>query len=244
MNLTDIPELNADPFSPFPAPHAAGDRHGGLIAQGGCLSAQRILNAYKQGVFPWFSEGDPLLWWNPVVRAVLLPEQMRCNRSFRKFLKKCDYQVTLNNNFAEVIHLCASVPRGPDNGTWITPQMCQAYIQLHQQGHAHSVEVWQNGQLIGGLYGILVGSVFAGESMFSLQPNASKLALVALIQALWPHGLRLIDCQIMNDHLESLGAQHVHREDYVSYLREDFVQIPAKILQPQKLNFSDVGIPC
>ncbi|TRW50516.1 leucyl/phenylalanyl-tRNA--protein transferase [Aliidiomarina halalkaliphila] len=244
MNLTGIPEVSKDPSAPFPAPSAAGDRHGGLIAWGGCLSTQRLVNAYRHGIFPWFSEGDPILWWNPMVRAVLFPDQIYCNRSLRKFIKKCDYRISLNQNFNEVIEQCAHAPRGPNNGTWITQEMCDAYKELHQHGSAHSVEVWHHDQLIGGLYGIQVGSVFAGESMFSIKPNASKIALLALAQDLIGHGLRLIDCQIMNDHLENLGAILVHRDDYLDYLQQDSVQIPAHIWQSRELNFLDVGNPC
>lgn len=241
-----IPILHQDPNSPFPAPHTAGDREGGLIATGGCLSSERLTQAYRQGIFPWFSPGQPILWWNPIWRAVLLPEHLHVSKSFKKFLRKRPYQITLNRAFSEVIQHCANVPRGPDNGTWITPEMIQAYLQLHQKGIAHSVEVWQDDHLIGGLYGVLTGTVFSGESMFSLKPNASKLALLCLTQA-WSHaGLRLIDCQIMNDHLASLGAIHVSRSDYLNLLtqiqhRNETIAKP--FTAPQELIYPNIGNP-
>lgn len=220
---------------------------GGLIAQGGCLSVERLQRAYRQGIFPWFSEDEPILWWQPVWRAVLFPHQIHINRSLRKFLRKKPYCVTLNHAFSQVIRQCASVPRGPGNGTWITEEMIQAYIALHHAGTAHSVEVWQGEQLVGGLYGVLSGTVFAGESMFSLQPNASKVALLALAQTWQPVGLRLIDCQIMNDHLERLGAFMVSRSEYTNFLHEiqsrKNEQIPIAYQTARELIFPDVGNP-
>lgn len=207
----------------FPKPHLALDEPDGLLAIGGDLTPARLIAAYHQGIFPWFNRDDPILWWSPTARAVLDPSQFHCNRSFKKFIKHCDYRVTLNTHFADIIESCA---RNHDD-TWITKQMIDAYCQLHQLGFAHSIEVWQNDNLIGGLYGVAQGALFCGESMFSLKTNASKIGLYAFCQHFIKHGGKLIDCQVLNDHTASLGAYDLFRESYLSKL---------KLLQQQVIN--------
>ncbi|RKS85163.1 leucyl/phenylalanyl-tRNA--protein transferase [Orbus hercynius] len=198
----------------FPKPSHALTDPNGLLAVGGDLSANRLLAAYQKGIFPWFSEDEPILWWSPDPRAVLEPEQFHANRTFRKFLNKCAYQVTLNQHFAAVIEGCATYHQD----TWITDEMIAAYIQLHQLGFAHSIEVWHNNRLIGGMYGIAQGALFCGESMFSIQTNASKVGLYAFCQHFLSNGGKLIDCQVLNEHTASLGAKDISRDDYLSRL--------------------------
>lgn len=198
----------------FPDPRDALDDPNGLLAVGGDLSAERLLLAYQQGIFPWFGDDEPILWWSPDPRAVLEPTHFHVSRSFKKFLNKCDYQVTIDTDFIGVIQACAT----NHEETWITEQMIDAYIQLHQLGFAHSIEVWQNNRLIGGLYGVAQGALFCGESMFSLQTNASKVGLYAFCRHFLTYGGQLIDCQVLNDHTQSLGAIEIPREDYVSRL--------------------------
>lgn len=201
--------------SAFPSPEQALKEPNGLLAIGGSLSIARLLSAYHQGIFPWFSPGDPLLWWSPDPRAVLWPEEFHLSRSMRRFRRNSPYQVTLNQAFDRVIVSCAD---RPDDGTWITPSIIEAYCRLHHSGYAHSVEVWYNGELVGGLYGVAVGAVFCGESMFSRRENGSKIALYAFCQHFHSHGGKLIDCQILNDHTASLGARNIPRADYLTFL--------------------------
>ena len=203
----------------FPETSSALDEPDGLLAAGGDLSPKRLIAAYKHGIFPWFSQDDPILWWSPNPRCVLLPEQIHISRSMRKHLKKGRYRVSFDEAFTEVIQACAST-REESTGTWISPEMQEAYIELHQQGVAHSVEVWENEQLIGGLYGLGIGKLFFGESMFSFQVNASKIAFIALSQQLQIWGYPLIDCQVHNDHLESLGATNIPRDEFIHYIRQ------------------------
>lgn len=220
----------------FPPIDLALDDPNGLLALGGDLSPERLKNAYRNGIFPWFSPDDPILWWSPNPRAVLFPDELHVSRSMVKFLRRTDFRVTLNHAFEHVIHACANER---DEGTWIAPQMQKAYLQLHHQGIAHSVEVWQEDSLIGGLYGIAQGAMFCGESMFSRKSNASKLALYAFCHHFIDYGGRLIDCQILNSHTASLGATEIPRSDYrqrLSDLRDR--TLPSSCWQPQKLNFS------
>lgn len=191
----------------------------GLLAFGGSLSVQRLLHAYRQGIFPWYSEGQPIMWWSPDPRAVLFPDELNISRSLRKTLKKDLYSVTLDTAFAEVMDACAA-PREDDAGTWITDDMKDAYYNLHQQGHAHSVEAWQDGELVGGLYGVAIGKVFFGESMFTRRTDASKVAFVHLVQQLKKWGYALIDCQVHSGHLASLGATNIPRSKFISLLNE------------------------
>ena len=191
----------------------------GLLAAGGDLSLKRLIEAYSSGIFPWFEEGQPVLWWSPDPRMVLFPEDLRVSKSLQKILNKPLYTVTLDEAFAEVITCCAQPRRGsPD--TWITDEMQTAYMQLFDEGHAHSVEVWRDGDLVGGLYGVALGQLFFGESMFSFESNTSKIALVNLVKQLQEWNYKLIDCQISSEHLESLGAIEISREKFRQQLHE------------------------
>ena len=186
----------------------------GLLAAGGTLSPERLLCAYRRGIFPWFSEGQPVLWWAPDPRAVLIPEDLRISRSLRKTLRRGHFALSADTAFSEVIRQCA-MPRPDSDSTWITRDMIGAYRRLHGLGHARSVETWQDGELAGGLYGVALGRVFFGESMFSRARDASKVALVGLARL----GYRLIDCQVPSPHLASLGAVEIPRRAFGAYLR-------------------------
>jgi leucyl/phenylalanyl-tRNA--protein transferase len=188
----------------------------GLLAIGGDLSRERLILAYRNGIFPWFSEGDPICWFAPPERCVIFPEHVKVSKSMRKILADGVFTVTLDKAFKEVIVNCAESPRKGQDGTWITTAMQDAYIDLHEHGWAHSVEIWYNGTLAGGLYGLEINGVFCGESMFSLMSNASKTALIWLCRN---PVYRLIDCQLPNDHLMSLGAEMIPAEDYLSILQ-------------------------
>ncbi|MEH0876734.1 leucyl/phenylalanyl-tRNA--protein transferase [Pectobacterium cacticida] len=199
----------------FPDPAHALEDPNGLLAVGGDLSVSRLMAAYRHGIFPWFSPGDPILWWSPDPRAVLFPGEFHLSRSMKKFLKRCSFHATLNHAFDKVINACAHEHR---DGTWITPDIISAYRRLHQIGKAHSVEVWHNGALVGGLYGIEQGQVFCGESMFSRTDNASKYALLTFQQHFIRHGGHLIDCQVLNSHTASLGVQEIPRVRFLQLL--------------------------
>ncbi|MBV6474848.1 MAG: leucyl/phenylalanyl-tRNA--protein transferase [Rhodocyclaceae bacterium] len=203
-----IPWLEGD--APFPPVDRALRRPNGLLCAGGDLSPQRLLAAYRRGIFPWYSEGEPILWWSPDPRMVLLPEEARLSRSLLKTLRRGQYQVRLDTAFAEVIRACGE-PRPGQDGTWITPEMQQAYLRLHELGHAHSVETWIDGVLAGGLYGIALGRAFYGESMFTRVRDASKIALAHLARYLERQGFAVIDCQMKTAHLASLGAREIRR---------------------------------
>jgi leucyl/phenylalanyl-tRNA--protein transferase len=190
----------------------------GLLAVGGDLSVERLLMAYKSGIFPWYSDDTPILWYAPHQRFVLYPHELKISKSMRKVLASGCFTVTHDNCFADVITACAQAPRAGQDGTWITADMQAAYIALHLAGHAHSVEVWQQGELVGGVYGVAIGPVFCGESMFSKASNASKVALIALCQN---SNYKLIDCQVHTEHLESMGAQMIGREEYMDILQQD-----------------------
>jgi leucyl/phenylalanyl-tRNA--protein transferase len=187
----------------------------GLLAVGGDLSTNRLLLAYESGIFPWYSDETPILWYAPHERFVLYPTELKISKSMRQVVKNNRFEVTFNQNFEGVIACCAQMNREGQDGTWITDEMLQAYIALHKLGHAHSVEVWLNKELVGGLYGVQVKQVFCGESMFSKVSNASKLALINLCQT---GHFTMIDCQVHTDHLESLGAKMISREEYLSTL--------------------------
>jgi leucyl/phenylalanyl-tRNA--protein transferase len=201
----------------FPDVSLALTEPDGLLAVGGDLSPERLLNAYRRGIFPWYSDGQPILWWSPNPRTVLDPQQPRISRSLRKLLRQGRFETSYDRCFAEVIRACAA-PRGSETGTWITDAMMQAYITLHQLGHAHSIECWQDGELVGGLYGISIGRVFFGESMFSRARDASKVAFVQLTRQLVDWQFGLIDCQVYTSHLASLGAQSIPREQFLQHL--------------------------
>ncbi|MDA0426523.1 leucyl/phenylalanyl-tRNA--protein transferase [Stutzerimonas frequens] len=208
--------LKRDDFS-FPPLETALREPNGLLAAGGDLQPERLLAAYRHGCFPWYQEGQPLLWWSPDPRTVLFPDELHVSRSLRKRMRHGDYQVTFDKAFTEVIQGCAG-PRSNADGTWITTPMQDAYIRLHEMGVAHSVEVWQQGQLVGGLYGLAMGELFFGESMFSRATDASKVGFVTLVERLREWGFALIDCQMPTRHLESFGARSIPRAAFAEAL--------------------------
>ena len=203
----------------FPNVELALTEPDGLLAVGGDLSTERLLSAYRSGIFPWYSDDQPVLWWSPDPRFVLFPEHLKVSRSLRKTVRKQLYTVTINKNFEEVVRCCSSIPRPGQSGTWITNAMLQAYLRLHQAGYAHSVEAWHNNELVGGLYGVAIGKVFFGESMFSLRTDASKVAFASFVEHLHTLGFELIDCQIHTLHLQSLGAILIPRKDFIHLLK-------------------------
>jgi leucyl/phenylalanyl-tRNA--protein transferase len=197
----------------FPDPALADDD--GLLAIGGDLSEERLKLAYSNGIFPWYSEGEPILWYSPHERCVIFPEHIKVSKSMEQLFKKNVFSFTADHDFKSVILNCASIPRKDQDGTWITDDMQQAYIKLHEKGIAHSIEVWKEGKLAGGLYGLQINNVFCGESMFSNEPNASKAALICLCRNV---NVKLIDCQLPNPHLMSMGAEMISREEYLGIL--------------------------
>ena len=201
------------PFDPFPPTDRALDEPNGLLAAGGGLSSARLLDAYSRGIFPWFSDGDPVLWWSPDPRMVLETGDMHLSRSLRRRLRKRDYQVTMDRAFHEVLRHCAS-PREDQAGTWLLPPMIRAYARLHDSGYAHSVEVWMGDEIAGGLYGVAVGRMFFGESMFSRRSDGSKIALAHLVAQLSRWSFPVIDCQMRTSHLASLGAFDMPRRQF------------------------------
>ena len=217
-----IPWLEKD--APFPPVRLALREPNGLLAAGGDLSPARLLEGYRNGIFPWFSDGDPILWWSPDPRMVLFPSEIKVSRSLAKTLRNRSYEVRFDTAFREVIESCAA-PRRGEPGTWIGETMIDAYLELHRLGHAHSVETWIDGGLAGGLYGVALGGVFFGESMYARARDASKIALVALVERLKSDGFGLIDCQMHTRHLESLGAREIPRARF-SRLLEDLIHYP------------------
>ena len=203
----------------FPDIGLAEEEPNGLLAVGGDLSQDRVLNAYRRGIFPWYSPGQPILWWSPAPRMVLFPNEFHCSRSLRRSLRKRAYQVSVNLAFEDVIRACAE-PRSPAEGTWLLPEMIESYVALNRSGNAHSVEVWRNDELVGGLYGIAIGQMFFGESMFSRSEDASKVALGRLVEIAFTQPFQLIDCQIHTDHLARLGAREISREAFQRALDE------------------------
>ncbi len=201
---------------PFPNVNLANND--GILAVGGDLSTERLLLAYKNGIFPWYNQGEPIIWYAPNNRMVLFPNELKVSKSMKQIIKKEIFKVTFNQNFKEVIYHCKTTNRNDQFGTWITDEMEQAYIKLHELGIAKSVEVWKDNKLIGGLYGIDLGRVFCGESMFSLQSNASKFAFINLVQKLEKENYKLIDCQVYNDHLASLGAREISKKEFANFL--------------------------
>ncbi len=191
----------------------------GLLAMGGDLSVERLLHAYEKGIFPWY-EGDVPLWWCPDPRFVLFPDELKVSNSMQQLLKKNTFEFSINKAFEEVIHQCKTTYRQGQQGTWITDEVKYAYTQLHYLGYAHSAEVWLNETLVGGLYGIRLGKLFFGESMFSLVSNASKYTFIKYIEQLKKDNIQLIDCQVYTQHLESLGAKMIHRKDFITLLNE------------------------
>jgi leucyl/phenylalanyl-tRNA--protein transferase len=213
MELHPMRIPDTAPPRAFPDVDAALIEPNGLLALGGDLSVPRLLYAYAHGIFPWYSDDQPILWWSPDPRMVLEPDGLKISRSLRKRIRKAEYQVTSNRCFEQVVQACAA-PRGALNGTWILPEMLEAYVELHELGHAHSIECWFDGELVGGLYGVAIGQVFFGESMFSKRVDASKVALEHLCRS----GYQLIDCQLPSDHLTSLGASPIPRKQFCARL--------------------------
>ena len=202
----------------FPPLEQALIEPNGLLCAGGDLSAQRLLLAYRQGIFPWYSVGEPILWWSPDPRMVLVPSEFKISRSLQRTLRAGTYQIRLESNFPAVMRFCAQTPRNGQVGTWITAEIQEAYGKLHKLGFAHSVETWMNGKLVGGLYGLAIGKMFYGESMFSHATDASKLALAHLTRFLTEQGFGLIDCQMNTPHLASLGAREIPRSEFITQL--------------------------
>lgn len=209
--------LSQAPNSPFPDVELAETEPNGLLAIGGDLTPERLINAYRHGIFPWYSEGEPILWWSPDPRTVLYPEKFKISRSLRKTLRNRAFRVSFDQAFTEVITAC-SEPRRDSPGTWLVPEMIDAYLMLHDSGMAHSVETWQDDRLVGGLYGVAIGSVFFGESMFSQVSNSSKVALAHLCPLLLDLEYRLVDCQVYTEHLISLGAEEIPRVEFCRQL--------------------------
>lgn len=202
----------------FPPPQLASK--GGLLAIGGDLSITRLLLAYNLGIFPWYSEGEPILWWSPDPRLIIYPDEVRVSKSLQKVIRKDIFRITFDTEFEEVINLCASVRKQKKEGTWIVPDMIDAYCMLYKSGYAHSVEAWKDNKLAGGLYGVSLGRCFFGESMFSLESNASKVAFVALSQCLKNYAFDFIDCQVATGHLKSLGAKEIPRSIFLKQLKK------------------------
>ncbi|AVQ07211.1 TPA: leucyl/phenylalanyl-tRNA--protein transferase [Xanthomonas vasicola pv. zeae] len=217
--------LDPDPAAPFPPAAQALRDPDGLLAIGGDLSPQRLLNAYTHGIFPWFSDGQPILWWSPDPRMVFRTDALRLSSRFKRQLRSSSWTIRADTAFEQVINACASVPRPGQDGTWITAPMQQAYIALHRLGHAHSFEVFDGTHLIGGIYGVAIGQMFFGESMFSVQSGGSKVALAALAAYLQAEGWPLLDAQVENPHLLSLGAQRLPRAPFLQ-------QVELQVAQP------------
>ncbi|HYD34150.1 MAG TPA: leucyl/phenylalanyl-tRNA--protein transferase [Methylophilaceae bacterium] len=209
-----------DRHDSFPPVEHALTEPNGLLAAGGDLSAERLLQAYRYGIFPWFSKGQPILWWSPNPRMVLFPAELKISRSLAKRLRKTDYEVRYDTAFREVVNACATVPRPGQDGTWITSEMLSAYCELHELGHAHSVETWIDGKLAGGIYGVAIGRMFYGESMFHRVTDASKIALTYLMRHLENNDFGMMDCQMKTLHLASLGGREIPRKEFSSRLAE------------------------
>ncbi|WP_116789776.1 leucyl/phenylalanyl-tRNA--protein transferase [Flavobacterium psychrotrophum] len=201
----------------FPPVHRSSPE--GIVAIGGDLTPERLMLAYRSGIFPWFEDDEPILWWSPPERMVLFFPELKISKSMRNIINRDQFTLTWNTAFADVIANCRDIKRDGQAGTWITDEMTEAYIRLHELGFAKSIEVWQDGELVGGLYGIDLGHIFCGESMFSKVSNASKMAFIALAQKLEKENYRLLDCQVHNGHLESLGAREILRKDFLEILR-------------------------
>lgn len=214
--MSHIPWLEGGSLD-FPHPSQALLEPDGLLAAGGDLSCRQLVHAYRHGIFPWFDDSQPILWWSPNPRLIIEPRNLHISRSLRKLLKKGQFQVTSDTCFSEVMQACAE-PREDQDGTWITDDMLEAYTVLHEEGYAHSVEVWSDNQLVGGLYGVAIGKVFFGESMFSRVSNASKVAFASAMGALDMIGFELVDCQVQTQHLQSLGAQEIARQHFLDLL--------------------------
>lgn len=214
----NFPYLSEDQYFHFPPVEDATPE--GIVASGGNLSPGMLLSAYKQGIFPWYEEWEAILWWSPDPRFILRPDEIIVSRSMAKILKRQVFQFTVDKDFPQVIRNCQSVPRKKEKGTWITTEMLEAYIKLHELGYAHSVEAWKNDELTGGIYGISLGSCFFGESMFSFQSNASKAVLIVLSRMLADACYSIIDCQVYTKHLDSMGAKMIPRKDFIAIINK------------------------
>ncbi|WP_165250423.1 leucyl/phenylalanyl-tRNA--protein transferase [Paludisphaera soli] len=214
--------LGPDPI--FPPPHLAEPE--GLLAIGGDLSADRLIAAYRRGVFPWYEPGGPILWWSPDPRLVLFPAELRVSRRLRRTLRSGRFEIRRDTAFARVVRACAETPRDHEDGTWITPEMQAAYARLHELGVARSVEAWRDGELVGGVYGVLAGRCFSGESMFHTETDASKAALVALVERLEAEGVEMLDCQVKSEHLLRFGAREIPRDEFLARLERGFRDDP------------------
>jgi len=212
-----IPQLDADPGASFPDPNDAMDSPDGLLAWGGDLDPVRLSNAYHHGIFPWYSDDQPILWWSPASRCVIFPADVYISKRLQRLIRQQKYKVTADRAFDQVMWGCAQ-PRTNQDSSWITEAMMDAYGRLHRMGIAHSVEVWDEGELVGGLYGLALGRVFFGESMYSLRPNASKIALALLCRQLEDWDFAMLDCQVSNPHLESMGSVEIPRQTFLSIL--------------------------
>lgn len=232
--MSELSWLSADTLS-FPPTSNALESPNGLLAAGGDLSPERLISAYSRGIFPWYSDGQPILWWSPDPRLILVPSQTHIGRTLKKRLRKKTFDITVDTAFEEVIRHCAQIPRDDQDGTWITNEMEEAYISLHKHGIAHSIEAWADNHLVGGLYGVSLGKAFFGESMFSLTTDASKVAFATLATQLKQWGFELIDCQVKTDLLESFGATEIKRKEFEGLLHH---AIGVKDLQ-QHLNWPD-----
>ncbi|MBC7829581.1 MAG: leucyl/phenylalanyl-tRNA--protein transferase [Chitinophagaceae bacterium] len=213
-----MPLFALDKQLAFPPVHLA--EPDGLLAVGGDLSPERLLLAYRNGIFPWY-EGNHILWWCPDPRFVLFPEELKISKSMKSLLKKKAFEFTINKAFSEVINNCKTISRREQDGTWISDEVKLAYTLLHKLGYAHSSEVWHDGELAGGLYGVRLGNIFFGESMFSKMSNASKYAFISYVQHLKADGVEMVDCQVYTEHLESLGARMIERENFIQQLRNN-----------------------
>jgi len=229
-----IPWLDTD--TPFPSLDRALKEPSGLLAAGGDLTPQRLLDAYRHGIFPWYNPGQPPLWWSPDPRMVLFPDELKVSRSLAKRLKKQDYEIRSDTAFREVMLACASTPRPEQDGSWIVPEILDGYCDLHALGYAHSIETWMDDKLVGGLYGVAIGRMFYGESMFHRATDASKLAFVHLVRHLQQQGYGLIDCQMHTPHLASLGAREIPRDEFARRLTE---LVNLKPDSPGRWNFHD-----
>jgi leucyl/phenylalanyl-tRNA--protein transferase len=222
-----ITRLGADPTSPFPNLEDALDQPDGLLAWGGDLAPARLVNAYQQGIFPWYSDDQPILWWCPSQRCVIRPQEVHVSRRLQRALRQKRFRITADQAFAQVVSGCA-LPRPGQDSTWITPEMSRAYLAMHHLGHAHSIEVWLDKHLVGGIYGLAFGRIFFGESMFSRVTDASKIALVSLCRGLQAWNFTLLDCQLSNPHLLSMGATQISRQQFCRYL-QDNPENPARV---------------
>jgi leucyl/phenylalanyl-tRNA--protein transferase len=237
-----IYQLNDNDLT-FPSPDLALKDPNGLLAFDGDLSTPRLINAYHDGIFPWYSNGEPIMWWSPDPRAIIPIDNIVINKTLKKVLKRNSFRVTLNHAFEEVIDYCADAPFRKQEATWIVDDMQQAYINLHQQGYAHSIEVWQEQTLVGGLYGVAINGFFSGESMFYTQSNASKVALVALASLLYSIDVRFIDCQLINPFLASMGCIEVSRAQFIKQKQQSLNILPNQdFWQPRAIKLSHLNV--